>query len=84
MGWGTGFSVGGCRALLRNLSAPPISSETCRVESLQGLLDHERADAAELTSLIEWVPVVEPISIRAGELGRRWMSSHSGIGAAPE
>ncbi|WP_161885299.1 type II toxin-antitoxin system VapC family toxin [Marisediminicola antarctica] len=48
------------------------------------MLDHERADAAELTSLIEWVPVVEPISIRAGELGRRWMSSHSGIGAAPE
>lgn len=64
--------------LVRNLSTPPISSEICRVELLQGLRDHEWADAAELTSLIEWVPVVEPISIRAGELGRRWRPSHSG------
>jgi len=74
----------GAITLVRNLIAPPISSEICRVELLQGLRDHEQADAAELASLIEWVPVVEPISIRAGELGRRWRPSHSGIGAAPE
>lgn len=68
--------------LIRGLAALPISSEICRVELLQGLRESEQADAAELSRLIEWVPVVEPISIRAGELGRRWRPSHSGIGAA--
>ncbi|MBC7590168.1 MAG: PIN domain-containing protein [Salinibacterium sp.] len=64
------------------LVVPPLSSEICRVELLQGLRESEHADAAALASLIEWIPVVEPISIRAGELGRRWRPSHSGIGAA--
>lgn len=68
--------------LIRGLTAPPISSEICRVELLQGVRESEQADAAALTRLIEWVPVVEPISLRAGELGRRWRPSHSGIGAA--
>jgi predicted nucleic acid-binding protein len=43
---------------------------------------HEEADAAEFISATEWIPVVEPISVLAGELGRRWRGSHSGIGIA--
>lgn len=70
------------RQLIDSLTAPPLSSEICRVELLQGLRPHEQADADELAALIDWVPVVEPIAILAGELGRRWRPSHSGIGAA--
>lgn len=49
---------------------------------MQGLRPSEFADAEQLLALIEWVPVLEPISRRAGELGRRWRPSHSGIGTA--
>ena len=65
-----------------SLSVPPISSEICRVELLQGLRQNEMKDAAELAGAIDWVPVVEPVSVIAGELGRLWRPSHSGIGAA--
>ena len=68
--------------LVTELEVPPISSEVCRVELLQGLRQGEEADAAALVSLIEWIPVVEPIAVRAGELGRTWRPSHSGIGVA--
>lgn len=64
------------------LNAPPVSSEICRVELFQGLRATEEEDAAALASLIEWIPVVEPIALRAAELGRRWRPSHSGIGVA--
>ena len=65
-----------------SLSAPPLSSEICRVELLQGLRQDEHDAAAELAALVDWVPVVEPISVRAGELGRLWRPGYSGIGAA--
>jgi predicted nucleic acid-binding protein len=68
--------------LVTTLDEPPVSSEICRVELLQGLRSHEMGDATELAALIEWIPLVEPIAILAGELGRRWRPSHSGIGAA--
>lgn len=68
--------------LISSLEEPPISSEICRVELLHGLRSAEHADAAALAALIEWVPVVEPIALRAGELGQRWRPSHSGIGIA--
>lgn len=64
------------------LAAPPISSEICRVELLQGLRHNEMEAAAELCGAIDWVPVVEPVSVLAGEFGRRWRPSHLGIGAA--
>lgn len=72
----------GAVRFIESLAVPPISSEICRVELLQGLRESETADAVELSGLIEWVPVVEPVSVLAGELGRRWRPSHSGIGAA--
>lgn len=65
-----------------SLDVPPLSSEICRVELFQGLRPAEEQDAAALAALIEWVPVVEPIAVRAAELGRRWRASHSGIGIA--
>ena len=64
------------------LSVSPQSSEICRVELLQGLRADEQHAADELSAAIEWVPVVEPVSVLAGELGRRWRPSHSGIDAA--
>ena len=70
------------RAVVDSLDVPPVSSEICRVELLQGLRASEQADADELTALIDWIPLVEPITIRAGELGRLWRPSHSGIGTA--
>lgn len=69
-------------SFIDSLSAMPISSEICRVELLQGLRPEEQDAAGELSAAIEWVPVVEPVSVLAGELGRRWRPSHSGIGAA--
>jgi len=68
--------------LIASSDEPPLSSEVCRVELFQGLRPGELGDAIELAALIEWVPVVEPIALRAGELGRLWRPSHSGIGAA--
>lgn len=64
------------------LAEPPMSSEICRLELLQGLRQHEFAAAHVLIDLIEWYPVVEPVTTLAGELGRRWRPSHSGIDAA--
>jgi predicted nucleic acid-binding protein len=68
--------------LVQSLTEVPASSEICRVELLQGLRSGEEQDAAELMAAIDWIPVVEPISVRAGELGRRWRPSHPGIGVA--
>ena len=68
--------------VVSSLNVPPLSSEICRVELFQGLRPAEEGDAAALASLIEWIPVVEPIALRAAELGRRWRPSHSGIGVA--
>jgi predicted nucleic acid-binding protein len=65
-----------------SLAAVPISSEICRVELLQGLRQGEEHAADELTAAIEWVPVVQPIAALAGDLGRRWRPSRSGIDAA--
>lgn len=68
--------------LLNALTEPPMSSEICRLELLQGLRQHEFTAAHMLIDLIEWYPVVEPVTTLAGELGRRWRPSHSGIDAA--
>jgi predicted nucleic acid-binding protein len=68
--------------LVQSLAEPPASSEVCRVELLQGLRPGEERDVAELMSAIDWIPVVEPVAVLAGELGRRWRLSHPGIGIA--
>jgi predicted nucleic acid-binding protein len=62
------------------LRAPPSCSEVTRIEILRGLRSDERRGAERLFTLITWVPVDEKVAHRAGELGRRWLRSHPGIG----
>lgn len=62
------------------LGAPPTCSEVTRIEVLRGLRSEERRGAERLFRLIAWVPVDEAVARRAGELGRRWLRSHPGIG----
>jgi predicted nucleic acid-binding protein len=64
------------------LEEQPACSEVSRIEIIQGLRSAERDDAETLFSLIEWIPVGEQIARRAGALGRRWRTSHPGIGIA--
>ena len=67
---------------LASLATAPSCSEISRIEVIQGLRSSERQAAARLFGLITWVPVTEEVARRAGELGRRWRRSHSGIGVA--
>jgi len=53
--------------------------EVTRVELLRGLRSHERGAAERLFAGLRWVGVTEPIARRAGELGRTWRRSHTGI-----
>ncbi len=63
------------------LTDAPFCSEVTRVEVMQGLRSHERDVAETFFAGLDWVPVTETIARLAGELGRRYRRSHSGIGA---
>jgi predicted nucleic acid-binding protein len=65
---------------IAGLGAPPTCSEMTRVEILGGLRSEERRGAERLFLLIAWAPVDEAVARRAGELGRRFLRSHPGIG----
>lgn len=65
-----------------NLDEVPSCSELTRVEVLRGLRSSERAPADRLLRSVRWTDVDEPIARRAGELGRRWRRSHSGLSVA--
>ena len=65
---------------IAELGAPPSCSEVTRIEILRGLRSEERRGAERLFALIAWLPVDEKVARRAGELGRRWLPSHPGIG----
>lgn len=67
---------------LLDLAERPVCSEISRIEVLQGLRSAERRAAEQLFSLVRWVAIDDAIARRAGELGRRWRRSHSGIGVA--
>jgi len=67
---------------LAGLTDRPSCSEISRIEVMQGLRSAERRAAEKLFALIDWVPVSETVSRRAGDLGRRWRRSHPGIGVA--
>lgn len=74
--------VGSATEYLASLDSRPSCSEISRIEVIQGLRSSERRTAEGLFASIEWVPVSESVARRAGELGRRWRRSHSGIGIA--
>lgn len=67
---------------LSKLDAVPVCSEITRVEVLRGVRSSERAATERLLQALRWIAVDERISRRAGELGRRYRSSHPGLGVA--
>lgn len=67
---------------LSALDAVPVCSEITRVEVLRGVRSPERAPTERLLQSLRWIPVDEPISRRAGEVGRRYRRSHPGLGVA--
>jgi predicted nucleic acid-binding protein len=67
---------------LASLQDRPSCSEISRIEVIQGLRSAERKAAERLFALLDWIPVSEAVARRAGDLGRRWRSSHPGIGVA--
>lgn len=62
------------------LASAPRCSEVTRVEILRGVRSGERSPAVRLLAACEWIPVGTTIATRAGELGRRFRSSHPGVG----
>jgi len=69
-------------AWLAALDAPPLCSEVSRAELVYGLRSTERAAAERLFSAVRWLPVDEAVARQAGEYGRRYRRSHTGIGMA--
>lgn len=65
--------------LIESLSEVPLVSEISRTELLQGMRDSERALTEFLMARLDWIPVVEIVSRRAGELGREWKPANNGI-----
>lgn len=57
------------------------ASEVTRTEVLQGMRSAERARVTAALESLEWFPVDEAVSARAGELGRAYRASHHlGVG----
>jgi predicted nucleic acid-binding protein len=64
---------------MSSLSEVPACSELTRAEVLVGVRSRERAPTERLLSSLRWIPVDEPVSRRAGELGTRYRRSHPGL-----
>lgn len=67
---------------LETCDEPPSCSEVSRTEVIRGLRSGERHRAEALFSVLEWVPVTEPVSRLAGDFGRQYRRSRQGIGPA--
>jgi len=67
---------------VRGVDDVPACSEMTRIEIVRGLRSAERTSAERLFQTMRWIPVDEPISRRAGELGRRWDRHRPGISIA--
>lgn len=72
----------GAIAYGRGLTEPPTCSEITRVEVVRGLRSDERRRTDRLLGTFRWADVDEAIARRAGELGRRWRRSHTGLATA--
>lgn len=62
--------------------APIHASEITRLEVLAGMRPKEESSTRLLLSALVWHPVDEDIAERAGQLGREWLPSHSGVDSA--
>ena len=60
----------------------PSASVVTKTEVLRGMRSGERRAVRELLSVITWLPVDEPIADLAGEYGRIYRASHTGIDLA--
>jgi len=67
---------------VRGVTDVPTCSEVTRIEVARGLRSGERTSADQLFRTLHWVPLDEPITRRAGELGRRWDRHRRGISLA--
>ena len=63
-------------------AAPLHASEMTRLEVLAGMRTSEEGGTRSFLSIFIWHPVDTLIAERAGELGRRWLSSHRSIDSA--
>lgn len=61
------------------LAEVPSCSELTRAEVLRGVRSAERSRTERLLGSLRWVAVDEPVSRRAGELGRQYRRSHPGL-----
>jgi predicted nucleic acid-binding protein len=61
---------------------PIHASEITRLEVLAGMRPKEESSTRLLLSALVWHPVDEDIAERAGQLGREWLPSHSGVDSA--
>lgn len=70
-------------ALERQRQLGPLhASEVTRIEILAGMRAGEEEPTYSALWSFVWHPVDPAIAERAGELGRKWLRSHSGIDAA--
>lgn len=69
-------------AWLNCANEPPYCSEISRAEVIRGLRSGERRAAEALFAVLDWVPVSEPVSRMAGDLGRQYRRSHQTVGSA--
>jgi len=69
-------------AYARNLTEPPVCSEVTRVEILQGVRHGEEIRTERMFQTLRWVALDEPIARRAGDMGRLYRGSHSGVGTS--
>jgi hypothetical protein len=58
------------------------ASEITRFELLAGARESERAGLDRFFEVLDWVPVTEEITRRAGGFARSYRHSHTGIGVA--
>ena len=72
----------GARSWLRALPARPYCSEITRVEVTRGLRSAERAPTYRLFETLHWVALTKEIAALAGELGRSYRRSHTGLAVA--
>jgi predicted nucleic acid-binding protein len=64
---------------MNSLGEVPSCSELTRAEVLRGVRSAERTRTERLLSSLRWIAADEPVSRRAGELGRHYRRSHPGL-----
>jgi predicted nucleic acid-binding protein len=67
-------------SFLDEIDELPICSEVTRVEIIQGLRPDEVERTEGVFDRLRWLDLDETVARHAGQLGRRWLPSHPGIG----